>query len=260
MEPLIRIVQITDTHIMPKGEHWCSKTETLTNRRLQDVIEEVNALDPDFVVHTGDITDTGDLASYEHAKELLDQLKAPYFLTCGNHDNFQNLKSVFPKQPFMSNHFALHDLNGSFIRTLILDTRIPDKDEGVLCPERIQWLKDRLEEDSEKPTLLFMHHFPIEVQEPLFSSINLKNSSELERIILTNPQIMGVYCGHYHHAASAVFGGILCWISPSTAPSHVLEGSKCLGLTLSNPAYSLHSYQNKKTHSKIMTIAPFVPL
>ena len=99
----ILIVQITDTHIVPEGKHWQGDTEAKTANRLELVIEHINNLSirPDFVVHTGDIVDDGSIASYEHAKKLLDKLKAKYFLICGNHDNYNNLKHVFDGHEYL---------------------------------------------------------------------------------------------------------------------------------------------------------------
>ena len=57
----IRIVQITDTHIIPRGESWHDNKLTDTAGRLEKVIASINTLKPDLVIHTGDIVDRGDI-------------------------------------------------------------------------------------------------------------------------------------------------------------------------------------------------------
>ncbi|OFW69113.1 MAG: hypothetical protein A3K20_02530 [Alphaproteobacteria bacterium GWA1_45_9] len=166
------------------------------------------------------------------------------------------MRSVFPEQPFMDPQFSHYALDHLPVRILVLDSHIPKKDYGILCEERKQWLTARLEEDRKKPTMIFLHHFPIDVQEPIFSTINLRNGNDLKQIISASPNVRGIYCGHYHHAGASVFGRALCWISPSTAPSHILEGDKCIGLNLTYPAYSVHEFINGNFMSQIVSVAP----
>ena len=93
---------------------------------------------------------------------------------------------------------------------------------GALCNDRIEWLVKILE-DSKKPTMIFLHHFPIEVDNPLFKNINLIESKELSILISKYNNILGLYCGHYHYSRVGIFAEKVCWISPSVAPAHVFK-------------------------------------
>ncbi len=143
MEKAILIAQITDTHIMAKGDHWMNMPKTETAQRLKKVIEIINNLTtkPDFVIHTGDIVDKGDIDSYMHAKELLDKLKIKYFLTCGNHDNFHNLKHVFNDHNyFIDQNFAHYVIEDLPLRIIVMDTQVAGHEFGKLCEARKKWL------------------------------------------------------------------------------------------------------------------------
>jgi len=243
IRPDILIAQITDTHIVGKNKHWMGLSGSNTAQRLQSVIEHINYSipKPDIIIHTGDISDEGDIDSYSHAKELLDKLSVKYYLTCGNHDNFSNLKKVFTEHSYFLNpSFAYYIIDDLPIRIIVLDSQVSGEEFGAICKRRMEWLKEVVA-SSKKDTLIFLHHFPINVKDNIFNEINLLPNNELESIV-SQKNILGIFCGHSHYGAAGIYGGKLCWISPSTAPVHIINNNKCIGLTLSSPSYSLHKY------------------
>ncbi len=68
----LRIAIIGDTHC------WYSETE--------DEIADINSKNIDFVIHLGDLTNTGTTKEYEWARSTLDKLQMPYVALIGNHD------------------------------------------------------------------------------------------------------------------------------------------------------------------------------
>jgi len=253
----ILIAQITDTHIVAKDKHWMELLKSDTAKRLQLVVEHINCLvpRPDIVIHTGDISDRGDVDSYLQAKELLDRLAIKYYLTCGNHDNFFNLRKVFKQHDyFIDDNFSHYVIEDLPIRIIVLDSQVIGEDYGMLCSARIAWLRQALL-SSKKHTLIFIHHFPIKTKDKVFNEMNLLNNKELESIVAEHDNILGIFCGHSHYGAASIYGDKLCFISPSTAPVHIIKNNKCSGLTLSSPSYSLHSYRSSGSiTSNIVTV------
>jgi len=256
------VVQITDSHIMQRGGHWYTPA-TKTAERLIAVVAHINALKPrpDIVIHSGDIVGTDDIAEpYEYAKEILDKLKMPYYVTCGNHDQFDILKAVFKEHLYLPDglfaHYVLDDLP---VRIVVADTTVAHKHFGRLCDDRLKWLEQTLNE-STKDVMLFMHHYPIDVQNPLMTLLKLKDSEALAGIISPLKHIKGIYCGHYHHHAAGMFANKLCWISPSTAPSHNIDGDNVLGLNLQPASYSLHHYLDGVVCSNVIQVVDVVGL
>ena len=90
------LVQLSDPHIVPKGELLLREIDTA--RFLREAIEHVNRLDPqpDLVLLTGDLVNEGHPEEYEHLRELLGALRAPFHLVPGNHDLTAVLRDTFP--------------------------------------------------------------------------------------------------------------------------------------------------------------------
>ena len=69
----LRIAFISDTH------GWYKDTS--------DEVEAINSRDDiDFVVHCGDLTDTGTIKEYNWSRDILNGLKVPHVALIGNHD------------------------------------------------------------------------------------------------------------------------------------------------------------------------------
>lgn len=87
-------VQITDTHL-PGHTFWGDDGYDTDNSELQDfeeVIKDINLINPEFVLLTGDLLNEGEMEDFEclrhHTKaiELLQKFKVPVFIVPGNHD------------------------------------------------------------------------------------------------------------------------------------------------------------------------------
>ena len=71
----MKIVHISDLHF---GHH--------DPVLAQGFADDINALNPDLVVASGDFTQIGTKEEFEQAREFLDKLTAPVFAVPGNHD------------------------------------------------------------------------------------------------------------------------------------------------------------------------------
>lgn len=195
----MKVIFLTDTHITTSGALWGLDPTA----RLQAAIADINQhhADAAAVVVLGDITDRGDPASYQLAKQLFDTLQMPYHLLAGNHDNRANLQAVFGMQ------------QSAFIQTrvelpaatfLLLDTVDKDHatDAGEFCQTRGQWLQRELEtpraDAQPHPVILCMHHHPLAVDLPE-DRIRLLNPEHLVAAIVRAKQpISFIVCGHGH--------------------------------------------------------------
>lgn len=76
----MKVVHISDTHLSAQHRDFEDNFTLL--------VDEINALKPDLVINTGDVTVNGaDLeADHRHARKLHEQLNCPYYVIPGNHD------------------------------------------------------------------------------------------------------------------------------------------------------------------------------
>lgn len=242
------VAQITDSHIVPNGQYLANNPKIDTAENLEMVVEQINSLCPipNLVIYTGDITDKGDIASYKRAKVILDTLKVPYYLTCGNHDIYRNMREVFANHTYLVNEeFACYTIEFDSHKLVIIDSTNPGEISGILCDKRLSWLRNELK--TNKATSIFLHHYPTVVQHAFFNNFNVLNAVDLEEII-NIPNVKGIYCGHYHITGASIFGGKMCWLSPSISPvfylDDVINDTKCTKLLLTPPSFSLHLLQD----------------
>jgi Icc protein len=242
------IAQITDTHILPKGQSWLHMPATDVSNRLKLVVEQVNKLlpSPDVLILTGDTIDTGGKDAYRHLQEILQPLSMPLYVIPGNHDNREDMRSAFSSEAYMPQESFIHYVIDDYpVRLIALDTHVPHEDYGLLCNQRLTWLEARLKENPSKPTLLFMHHFPMKVGQKCFDTMLCRMEGDFEKLILSSPHILGIIAGHYHKTCAALFGGKICFVAPSVAPSHYFandQDTHVSAIDLGAPSFALHRW------------------
>lgn len=242
------IAQITDTHIVPKDQAWLQMPATDVSDRLRLVVEQLNKLfpSPDVLLLTGDTIDTGGKEAYQHLKEILKPLSMPIYVIPGNHDNREEMRVAFSNEPYMpQTGFIQYVIDAYPVRLIALDTHVPHEDYGLFCKERLNWLETKLKENPSKPTLIFMHHFPIKVGRKCFDDMICRVGENFEKLIQSSPHVLGIVAGHYHKMGAALFGGKICFIAPSVAPSHYFatdEDRHVTAIDLVSPSFSLHRW------------------
>ncbi len=244
------IAQISDTHIVPKGQAWKSLPETKVAARLTLVVNSLNSLTPkpDIVLLTGDTIDDGGKAAYDHLKEILRPLSMPLYVIPGNHDEREDMRLAFEKESYMPRHgFIQYVVDSHAIRLIALDTVVPGETYGLLCQERVGYLKRSLQENTEKPTLIFMHHPLIEVGQKVVDHVKCFTPEGFEGLIGSFSNIIGIIAGHNHTPCMTRFGNAPYFIAPSVAPSfHFFEeegNSHSTTIDLAHPSFVLHKWR-----------------
>jgi hypothetical protein len=87
-------IHITDTHL-PTDLYYYERgadTDTSEMEDLREVIRDINIINPEFVLITGDLIHEGELEEYlekhyySRSQRLLSEFEVPVYLTAGNHD------------------------------------------------------------------------------------------------------------------------------------------------------------------------------
>jgi 3',5'-cyclic-AMP phosphodiesterase len=254
------IAQISDLHIKADRKLAYGIVDTAT--MLEVCIAHINNLSPapNLVVITGDLVDYGTVAEYTLLRKLLAPIKAPIYLIPGNHDNRENLRSVFSDHRYLhqSPEFVQFSVPLGPLNLIGIDTTVPGNSHGELCAARVGWI-DEVLTNNPLPTVILMHHPPFETGIRHMDLIGLRGALLFESVIAKHAQVERLLCGHLHRSIQARFGGTIASTCPSPAHQVVLDlNANALDcFTLEPPGYQLHTWTANRLVSHTQVIGTY---
>jgi Icc protein len=117
----------------------------------------------------------------------------------------------------------------------LCDSSIPGRDDGLLAPETLAWLR-RVLAEADAPVFVGLHHHPIPLHNPLVDRIGLINTDELAAIVGASAAVVATLCGHAHAAAAATFAGRSLIAAPGVVSTMRLPWTTDEDLTWTNTA------------------------
>lgn len=160
---------------------------------LSRTIEELNDLDPDVVVVTGDMTDFGFEQEYKTVDSFLSLLKCKRrLLVPGNHDS-RNVGYVHFEEIFGERN-SLLEYGGA--RILGTDSSEPDLDNGRIGRERYRWMQDQFA-DPDEFKIFALHHHLLPVPGTGRERNIVYDAGDLLEVLLSCGVDL-VLCGHKH--------------------------------------------------------------
>ena len=242
------IVQISDLHIVARGKKTYGIAPMSEN--LKRCVEHINQLSPrpGLVLVTGDITAHGLEEEFQQASDLLNNLDIPYYVIPGNHDDRSRLLSAFDPVTCSSirgsegQDFINYVIDDFAVRLIALDSTVPGMPGGEICDQRAAWLDRRLSENTEKPTLIFMHHPPVKLGVIETDMDGFTGADKLGRTVRKYNNIEGILCGHVHLPTFTRWQGTIVSTAPSMGMRLLLDLTleQPSQFLLEEPAYQLH--------------------
>tara|TARA_B100000686_G_scaffold332601_1_gene397545 strand:- start:202 stop:1002 length:801 start_codon:yes stop_codon:yes gene_type:complete len=230
-----------------------------TSETLAQTVNYLNNLDPkpDVILATGDLTDDGTEAQYEILLDILSPILDRLLPLPGNHDDLSAFQSAFTDQlpSSDSNEHCSYTVEDHPIRLIGLDTSITGRHDGCFNDSHEIWLKTALDEDSDRPTLIFTHFPPFTTGLNFMDLSGLKGAERFRKIIASHPQIKLVTTGHMHRPIQTVVGSTLISVCPSTGNQLGLDLNPERGsATNEPPGYQLHRWDGKSfvTHTGVL--------
>ena len=157
-------------------------------RSIADINQNPNI---EFVVITGDLTESGDRASIQAIKDELDNLNVPFYATSGNHETTWSESGVMDfTRVFGDNRFAF-TYNGMYFIGFNSGPVIRMAD-GHVAPQDIAWLQHNLDSVSragDDPIFVFTHY-------PLRNG-DVDNWYDVTDV-LRQHNVQCIMGGHYH--------------------------------------------------------------
>lgn len=184
----MRLVQITDSHL--HADKTARSRAGIPWQQFELVLAAVIAERPDMVVFSGDVSQDETAASYALARQALALLPCPWVWIPGNHDQLALMQAEHP---------LVDEVDLTQWRLLLLDTQVVGQPYGELGDERLASLAERLEEDD-RPTLIVMHHPPVDVGAVWMDAIGLQDRDAFWQLLSHHPQVKLILFGHTHQA------------------------------------------------------------
>jgi 3',5'-cyclic-AMP phosphodiesterase len=122
---------------------------------LDRAIDEINQLEPDVVVCSGDLTTFGYEQEYVQARGYLDRLECERVITIpGNHDS-RNVGWVHFERIIGPRSGSLHHRGVQFVA---VDSSEPDLDHGIVGRGRYGWIAEQFAAPAEFRVFVIHHH------------------------------------------------------------------------------------------------------
>jgi 3',5'-cyclic-AMP phosphodiesterase len=209
---------LSDIHIAadPKLVH----SNVNMTRNLQTVAQEVIAWPApiDGVLINGDLAyNSGEPADYAAVAGLLRPLREhglPIHLAMGNHDHREHFWAALPEEKTMQ--ASLPERQTAIVRTryanwFVLDSLITTlQTPGLLGDTQRVWLARALDENTDKPALVAIHHHPALDGATGFP---LEDTAELLAILRPRRHVKAWFFGHTHRWGVYHDEGGLCLIN-----------------------------------------------
>jgi len=218
------IVQLSDIHV---GSQFQDSV-------FEKVIEEVNGLNPDSILITGDLTNEGLLKEYEKCKELISKLDCKKIISIsGNHDyrnsGYLAFKKFFPFE-------SINEL-GNDVVIVTIGTARPDRNEGEVGYRQNLWMERTMKKYQDKVKILAMHHHLVGIPDTGSDRVTVIDAGDVLRTIL-DANVNLVLCGHKHRPWIWNFKD-LAIVNAGTASSDRVRG-------LFENSYNIITIENKK--------------
>jgi outer membrane protein assembly factor BamB/predicted phosphodiesterase len=180
----LQFIHITDTHI---GSANGLKNLNSFIQLMQNFPEK-----PDFIIHTGDVTEFGSEEEFRAYSQAISSLNITFYHTLGNHDVRWNGAGWLLGERYLPNYKRNYAFTNQGITFIALDSSFPFSQYGLIDPSQLAWLKDTLAKiPSEQPIIIFFHH-------PIMPSRNFLIGKDALLEILRPYNVVLFITGHGH--------------------------------------------------------------
>ncbi len=206
----IRILQITDLHILPEADTKLYGVDTY--RSLQSVLASAFALDhaPEAIIASGDLAEDGSQASYRRLQDVLAATGLPVFVLPGNHDDVANMEQALVGGSIKMQ--TAHSTGGW--KLVFLNSQIPGESHGRVTDDALRALRDDLENNPDTQYLIALHHPPIApCQHPV---CQLEAADDFLDSLGAFANVKAVISGHAHLEDTTLRGHLTLMTTPAT--------------------------------------------
>lgn len=247
-EGLFVLAQISDPHVRADDDGAAA-------RQLRKALQQARDYRANAILLTGDLVNDEREDEYAVLAEAIAGVETPLFLMPGNHDQRDRIRARFPEHAYLPRSgflsFAIDDFP---VRLVCVDQIVPGETHGLLTLEGADWLDEALSAAPDKPTVVALHHPPVQTHDLLFDTIGLRDAGLFASVVSRHRQVVRVICGHHHRVALGQIAHAPVIIAPSTSWTYGLamyEGQPVAPKTAEQPGWMLHAWSPASGFSSV---------
>lgn len=234
-------VQISDSHI---GFHKPANPDV--SATFRETIAKINALPhaPDFILHTGDLTQLSEAKEFDDLQQMLKGCKTKQvFFVPGEHDvlsdNGAQYLQRFGKGSLGTGWFSFNQKGAHFIGLVNVAT-VKEGGLGVLGEEQLAWLQKDLAALAKSTPIVVFAHIPLWT---IYAEWGWGTDDSARALELLQPfGSVTVLNGHIHQTMQKVEGNITFHTACSTAFPQPAPGTAPKPGPMAVPAEKLRSF------------------
>lgn len=214
----MKLIHITDPHL--RADPGARLHGWDVQRAFDCVLDHALAAHPDYdaLVLGGDLVDDESAAGYARLNDRLAPLTRPILAMAGNHDEPALLARM------LTNASVHRPIAVAGHRLHALDSHQRNSDAGRIAPGALTTLERELAAEC-MPTLVFVHHPPVDTGSAWIDAIGLENADALIACLDAHRHVRAIVSGHIHQALETRKGSIDCWSTPSTMRQFLPESA-----------------------------------
>ncbi|MEO1640824.1 MAG: metallophosphoesterase [Pseudomonadota bacterium] len=199
-----KLLFLTDLHICAPGERIIGLDPSARTAAALYAAVSTHP-DAEALILLGDLTHNGLPEEYAELGRILEAIPIPIIPMLGNHDRREAFWAAFPDAPRSTEGFVQHALDIGAHRIITLDSLdgppyADDHHAGRLCPKRMAFLKDALQ-DHDGPALVCVHHPPFDTGIRGMDAIKLADGDAFLDCLSDHGRTH-LICGHIHKTIS----------------------------------------------------------
>ena len=181
------IAHISDLHI---------SDDAFDEAVFMQAVTEINNLQPDMIILSGDVTNNGYYSQYQQAIKYLDMFDAPLFAVPGNHDA-RNLGHQSFEELIGESSWKLTKEDDFMV--IGLDSSSPDEDRGHVGNPQRMWMEHQLDQCviNDLSSIIVLHHHVIPIPDTGRERNVLSDAGDLLKTLTTH-EVDLILCGHKH--------------------------------------------------------------
>ncbi len=164
---------------------------------LINAIDELNSMEPDVTIITGDVTENGYFLEFKEAVPFLDEIKSPILVVPGNHDARHVGEECF--EELIKNRYGTLKDKKHGLKVIGLDSSEPDLDYGKVGRAQQNWMEQEIIHADEENLykIIALHHHIIPVPKTGRERNVLSDAGDILQSLMTGRADL-VLSGHKH--------------------------------------------------------------